>query len=134
MKSAWIVFWTVAVASVGGLLFLRNTKKYRQKSGVWRIGKSTIELLLLCLMATCLPALLIAWICMWICKPIKRPWVKATVGILSGVTLGFCSHFALEALVVLGAFGIDLKTGNQDGGFLQHWRRAAKREEEIAAA
>jgi polyferredoxin len=134
MKTAWLAFWAVAITIVGGLLFWRNTKRYRLKSAVWRMGKSIVELLILVALAAFLPALLIAWIVLWICKPIKRPWARAIVGVVSGIGLALCSHVALEILVILGAFGIDLKTGAHEGGFMNCWRKAKNREKSLASA
>lgn len=134
MKTAWLAFWATALAIVGGLLFWRNTRRYFMRSVLWRIGKSLIELVILVTLAAFLPALLIAWIVLWICKPIKKPWARAVVGVLSGVALALCSHVALEVLVVLGAFGIDLKTGVHEGGFLNCWHKAKNREKQLASA
>lgn len=89
------------------------------------MGKSAAELAVLFLTAAFLPALLIAWLVVWVTRPIKRPWVRTTVGVLTGVLFGFMSNVALEVLIILGVFSIDMKTGAHDrGGFLNCWRRA----------
>lgn len=132
MIKSWIAFWTVAIALLGGLLFWRNRKRYRRRSAVYLIGKSLLELVLLLTTAVTLPGMLIAWCVMWATKPVKRPWMKAVVGVFTGILFGFLSSFALEALVFCGIFAIDLKTGEHDSsGFLNCWRRA-KLEEKAA--
>lgn len=123
MKSV-IAFWIAALAVVGGLLFWRNTKRYRRKSVTWRLGKSVVELLVLILTAAFLPALLIVWLVSWATRPIKTPWLRTTIGVLTGVLFGFVSNVAVEVLVLLGVYCIDMRTGAHDGGFLHCWRRA----------
>lgn len=132
MKSV-IAFWTVALALLGGLLFWRNKRKYRHKSPWWLLGKSSVELLVLGLTAAFLPALLIVWLVTWVTRPIARPWVRTVVGVLSGIAFGFLSNVAVEVLVLLGVFSIDMKTGTHDrSGFLNCWRRAKAAEKQAA--
>jgi len=128
MKSI-IAFWTGALAVLGGLLFWRNKKKYRAHSAVWLLGKTVVELLVLGLTAAFLPALLIVWLVTWVTRPIKTPWVRTVVGVLTGVTFGFLSNIAVEILLLLGVFSIDMKTGaHERTGFLHCWRRAQRAE------
>jgi hypothetical protein len=135
-----IAFWTAALAVLGGLLFWRNKTRYRRKSMAWLVGTSTVELTILFLTATFLPALLIVWLVVWATRSIARPWVQTTLGVLTGVLFGFLSNVAVEGLILLGVCAIDMKTGQHDGGFLQCWQRAkisearSSRQERLVAA
>jgi hypothetical protein len=119
-----IAFWAAVLAFAGGWLCWRNRKRYMKKSVVWLISKSVTELLVLLLTASVLPALLIVWLVVWITRPIKTPWVRTVIGVLSGISFAFMSSFALEALIFLGIFAIDMKTGEHEGGFLHCWKQA----------
>lgn len=123
------MLWAAAIAIVGACLFWRNRTRYRSRSVIWQAGKSLVEMIVLFLTAAVMPALLIVWLVVWVTKPIKTPWVRTITGVLSGVLFGFCSTFALEALIVCGIFAIDLKTGAHEGGFLHCWKRAKDEDE-----
>jgi hypothetical protein len=136
MKSV-IAFWSVALATLGGLLFWRNKRKYARKSVPWLLGKSAVELLILGLTAAFSPALLIVWLVTWVTRPIETPWLRTVIGVLTGVTFGFLSNVAVEVLLILGVFSIDMKTGSHErSGFLNCWSRAkheAQSEATVAA-
>ena len=123
-----VMLWAAAIAIVGSCLYWRNRSRYRKKPVVWVAGKSLIEILVLFLTAAVMPALLIVWLVVWVTWPIKTPWVRTVVGVLSGVTFGLFSSFALEALIFFGIFAIDMKTGSHEGGFLHCWKRAKAEE------
>lgn len=119
-----VALWALAIAFVGSCLYWRNWTRYRKRSKVWLLWKTVIETVVLFLTAAAMPALLIVWLVVWITRPIKTPWIRTVVGVLSGAVFGLFSNFALEALVFMGIFAIDLKTGAHEGGFLHCWRRA----------
>jgi len=124
MKSM-IACWTAGLTIPGGLLFWRNKSRYHDQSTARQAGKSVVELVILFLTATFLPALLVVWLVVWATQPIKTPWLRTTVGVLTGVVFGFLSNVAVEVLVLLGVFSIDMKTGTAEpGGCLNWWRRA----------
>lgn len=128
MSKLLVGLWAAAIALAGGFLFWRNKRCY-QRRWQWTLTKSLCEVLVLFLTATMMPALLIVWLVVWITGPIKRPWVKTLVGVLGGIGFGFLSSFALEVLVFLGLFAVDLKTGESEGGYLNCWKRAKIEEE-----
>jgi hypothetical protein len=125
-----VALWAAIIALAGGWLFWRNRRRYAGKTWKWLLVKSVCELLVVLLTATMMPALLIIWLVVWATSPIKKPWLRTVVGVFSGVLFGFLSNFALEILIFLGLFAVDLKTGESEGGFLNCWRRAKKEEQE----
>ena len=135
MIKLWMLFWATVIAALGGLLFWRNGRKYQSNSTLWLLSKSAIEVVLLVGAAAYLPGLLIAWGVLWAVRPIQRPWVKATAGVVFGMLFGFFSNVALELLVLVGVFSIDLKTGQGErAGFLNCWKRAAGAKKQKLAA
>jgi hypothetical protein len=128
-------FWAAMIAILGGLLFWRNTVRYRHKSGFWRIGKSALEMVLLVATAQFLPGMLIAWLVLWATRPIQNGWLKTVVGVVSGITFGFLNNIFAELLVLFGVFAVEIKTGEEDkSGLINCYRRVkAKNEMKVAA-
>ena len=134
MKSV-VAFWATAIAVLGGLLFWRNRTKYQSKSSAWLLGKSGVELLILFLTAAFMPALLIVWLVVWATRSIENPWLRTILGVVTGIVFGFVSNVAVEVLVILGVFSIDMKTGAHDqGGFLHCWDRAKQADQAAPTA
>lgn len=128
-------FWAAMLAALGGLLFWRNTVRYRQRSGLWRIGKSALELVLLIATVQFLPGMLIAWLVLWATRPIRNGWLKTMVGVFAGITFGFLSNIVAELLVLFGVFAVELKTGEEDkSGLINCYRRVKVKNEMKAAA
>lgn len=128
-----IAFWSLVLALLGGLLFWRNWKRYNQKSVTWLLGKSTLELLILFVTAVFMTPLLIVWLVAWATRPIKNSWLRTIFAVLYGITFGLLSTFALEVLIFLGIFSIDMKTGaHESSGFLACWKRAKDEESQPA--
>lgn len=128
-------FWAAMIAALGGLLFWRNTVRYRHKSGLWRMGKSILEMVLLIATAQFLPGMLIAWLVLWATRPIQSGWLKTLVGVITGIFFGFMSNIFAELLVLCGVFAVELKTGDQEkAGLINCYRRVKARNEMKAAA
>ena len=123
-----LIFWAVLLSAVSGLLVWRNTRRYPTKSVIWRIVKSVSEIVLLLLSALRLPIVLISWCSVWITRPIKTPWIRATIGALAGMILGFLALYAMELLILVGVFSIDDITGEREG-FLRNLARARQAEQ-----
>jgi hypothetical protein len=123
----WVAFWVTVTAILGLLLFWKNTKTYAEESVLWRIGKSLIDMGLILLCAIRLPALLIGWCVLWLTKPIEHPALRTTMAILTGMLLAVAGQTAIEILVLLSIFAVDLVTGKQ--GFLLNWKKAGEAEE-----
>lgn len=122
-----VIFWAILASIVSGLLFWRNTRRYPRRSVTWRIAKSVSEIILLLLTAVRLPVILVSWCGIWLSRPIQTPWIRATVGAVAGIVLGFLALYAMELLILIGVFSIDDITGDREG-FLKNLhiaRRAA---------
>jgi hypothetical protein len=120
-----LIFLASMCTVVSGLLFWRNSARYPTKSVIWRAIKSIIELGLILLTAIRLPVMLVSWTCLWLTRPVDQPWLKITLGVIFGVTLGFVSAYFLELLIILGIFSVDEITGDKQG-FLSNLAKARK--------
>ena len=131
-----IAFWAATVLFLSGLLFWRNKRKYPAKRVPFLILKSGTELAILMVAAIRLPMLLCAWIGVWITRPIKAAWLRATVGVLVAVGLGYLCIVAMELVMLLSVFSIDEITGEKNGflGNLAKARDVDKRRTELARA
>ncbi len=112
----------LGIIALFGIALWKNKKSYGYKSWNWRFNKSFIDTALVLLAATCLPALLVAWIVMWAVRPFTRRGVQLTLAVLLGVLFSSVGGFALEALCVLGIFAVDLVTGQQ--GIYGWWKQS----------
>jgi hypothetical protein len=131
-----VAFWTATVLLLSGLLFWRNKVKYPAKRVPFLIHKSATELSILVVSAIRLPMLLCAWISLWITRPIKAAWLRATVGVLVAIGLGYLCVFAMELVLLLSVFSIDEITGEKNGflGNLSKARAIDRHRTELANA
>lgn len=120
-----VIFWLILGFIISSLLFWQNSKIYRGRSILWRVGKSIIEIGIILLSALRLPVILISWCTLWITRPIKTIWIKVTVATIAGLILGLLGMYALEALIIIAIFSIDDITGEREG-FLNNWNKAVK--------
>ncbi len=104
----WSVYWTALVGALFGALYLKNNHNHKDKTVQWNLGKSIIECVLLVLAVAFMPAVIAIYGSMWITKGIKRPGFKILVGFSVGTALMIIMGWALEVLVLIGVFGIDI--------------------------
>lgn len=103
----WISYWFILISALFGILIWKN-KAHRDKTRRWQISKSIIECILLILAACFLPAILVVYGSMFLTQKIQRPSLKIGVGFVLGTVLMMTIGWALELLVILGAFAINL--------------------------
>jgi hypothetical protein len=120
-----VIFWAILGSVLSVLLLWQNTRRYPTEPVKWRMGKSAIELVILLLSALWLPIVLVSWCCVWLTRPIKTNWIKATIGVLAGVSLSFMGLYVLELLLLIGVLSIDEITGDREG-FLHNLYRARR--------
>lgn len=132
MIKYWMGFWILMAALLGGLLFWRNRSSYPEKSRKWNLGKSCVDFAIIASAAAWLPALLIAWSVLWLTRPIETPAYRMTMAVVSSLALGVLGAGAMEAIVIMSVFSIDLLTGRQ--GFLGHWNRLGVNPAKLEAA
>lgn len=104
----WSVYWTALVGALLGVLWLKNSHTHKDKTTQWNLGKSIIECILLVLAVAFMPAIIAIYGSMWITKGIKRPGIKILVGFSVGTVLMIVMGWALEILVLVGVFSIDV--------------------------
>jgi hypothetical protein len=124
MLKKWFAFWAAAIGVLGLLLYWKNAYTYSHQSLMWKVGKSFADLVVIILAAARLPALLVAWCILWLTRPIKTPVWRTTVAVVIGTILGVLASTtvgAMEIIVLLSVFAVDLVTGKQ--GFLGHRQR-----------
>jgi hypothetical protein len=130
-KWFWYILWTVLIGSV----LTRNIIKYKEQPIIWNLGKSLLDTIVIVVSALFLPPFLIATDVAWIVGFIHKKWLKVAVGIVSGISLGIASAYIMEVVILLGIFGVDNKTG-PDNGFIKRWRQVKNEEltgEKVAA-
>ena len=108
MKIRWFLYWTLLCSALAGVLLWKNNKFYPTETKQWKAGKSAIEFVMLILATTFLPAILVVYSSMFFTKGIKRPGIKIGAGFLVGTILMMSVGFALELLVLAGAFAVNL--------------------------
>jgi hypothetical protein len=104
-----ILFWTTLFSFISGILYWRNIKKYKKRSKYWNFCKAISETFVLFLTAIFIPGLLIGWCITWIISPIKKIRLKIIFGIVISILLNCISTIAVELLIIIGIFSIDLK-------------------------
>ena len=104
----WYAYWTALVAALFGVVYFKNIRTYRDKTRYWQLGKSIIESILLVIAAAFMPAILVVYGSMYLTQNIKRPAIRIGIGFFVGTALMMTIGWALELLVILGAFAINL--------------------------
>jgi len=104
----WSLYWTALISLLFGALYTKNYFNHKDKTIQWNLGKSIIECVLLVLAVAFMPAVIAIYGSMWITKGIKRPGFKILVGFSVGTALMLIMGWALEILVLIGVFGIDI--------------------------
>lgn len=108
MRYRWYMYWISLISALFGLLLFKNKRNHSDKSWHWNLGKSTIECILLVLAAAFMPAILVVYAANYFTLPIEKPAYKIGLGFIIGTTLMACLAWALEILVIVGVFAIDL--------------------------
>jgi len=127
----WYLYWTTLVALLLGGLYTKNQYKHKQKSIQWKIGKSVIECALLVLAVIFMPPVLVVYGSMWATKKITRPGFRIAASFTVGTLLMLTIGWALEVLVLVGIFSIDMISDDFLG--YMHERRAQKEAEMLRA-
>lgn len=104
----WILYWIALIASLFSVLLFKNRRSYTDKTKHWQLGKSIIECILLVLAAAFMPAILVVYASMYFTMWIKRPAFRIGAGFIIGTVLLMTLGWALELLVLAGAFAINL--------------------------
>lgn len=122
----WHAYWVALIGLLFGALYWKNARTHKDKTRQWRVGKSAIECILLVLAAAFMPAILVVYGSMYFTKNIKRPAFRIAAGVAIGTGLMMIVSWALEFLVILGVFSIDLLS-NDFLGYMKE--RQVKREQ-----
>jgi hypothetical protein len=108
MKARWFLYWAMLVSSLLAVLYVKNKKMYVQQSRSWYIGKTIIECIMLVLAAAFLPVLLVIYTSVYITRNIRKPAFKIGAGFIVGTMLMVTLNWALELVVLAGAFAVNL--------------------------
>jgi asparagine N-glycosylation enzyme membrane subunit Stt3 len=104
----WYAYWAGIIAFLFGALYLKNAHRHQDKTCQWNLSKSAIECIMLVLATAFMPAILVVYGSMWLTKGIKRPAFRMGAGVAIGTILMMLVGWALEVLVLLGVFSINL--------------------------
>lgn len=126
----WSVYWTALVGALLGALYLKNNHNHKDKSLQWNLLKSCSECILLVLAVAFMPAIIAIYGSMWITKGIKRPGIKILVGFSVGTALMLIMGWALEILVLIGVFSIDVLSDD----FLSFMNERRQMKEQLRAS
>jgi len=107
MKLRWYAYWVVLVGSLFGVLYWKNNRSHN-KPRRFVLGKSTIECVMLVLASIFMPAILVVYSSMYFTRWIKRPAFKIGAGFIVATILATTLGWALELLVLAGAFSVNL--------------------------
>lgn len=124
----WRVYWASMLTGLCIVLLIKNWYMYTNKNWRFKIGKSIIEGVLLVAFAVWIPAFLVVYSSMWLTQRIDRPAIRTAASILAGIGLTVLGGRFLEALVIMGCFGIELLSRD----FLSYYRE--HREQRLAQA
>ncbi|MGI4814090.1 MAG: hypothetical protein ACRYGG_12270 [Janthinobacterium lividum] len=80
-----------------------------------------MDTIVIALSAIFLPPFLIAMNAAWVGSFFTNRWLKMTVGLTVGIFLGLISTYAMELIILMGVFSVDLKTGT-GSGILKRWQ------------
>jgi hypothetical protein len=114
----WHAYWVGLVSLLFGALYFKNIHNHPDKTGQWRLGKTAIECILLILAAAFMPAILVIYASFYFTRNIKRPGFKMVAGVAIGTSLMMIVGWALEILVLIGVFSIDLLSND----FLSYYK------------
>ncbi len=103
-----ILYWIGLIGCLFGLLYWKNRRGYVDKTRRWYFSKSFIECGMLVLAAIFMPAIIVAYAAMWITSFFKRPSLRIGIGFAVSTILFMSIGWALEVLVIVGVFAIDL--------------------------
>jgi hypothetical protein len=128
MLRAWKLFWICLWSILFGAVFTRNIVKYKDQPVWWNLCKSLLDITVIVLSVLFLPPFLVGTSVAWIVRDIKKTWLKVITGIISGITLGIVSAYAMEAIILLSVFSVDKITGPRKG-IIGRWRTVSRIEE-----
>jgi hypothetical protein len=103
----WYLYWVGLVSALFGVLYWKNNRAHN-KPRRFVLGKSSIECVMLVLASIFMPAILVVYSSMYFTRWIKRPAFKIGAGFIVGTILMTTVGWALELLVLAGAFSINL--------------------------
>jgi len=87
---------------------MKNQRTHRDKTRQWQIGKSAIECVLVILAAVFLPMILVVYGSMWATRKIEKPGFRIAASFTVGTILTLTMGWALELLVLMGVFSVDM--------------------------
>jgi len=111
LAARYKLFWAACIATLCGLAFWKNSKRYPGKSKLWRLGKSAIDTGLVLLLAVYAPALLLMYVVIWLTSPFKNKIMQSTAAFASILAVSHLAGIVFEAVAVFGVFAVDLLTG-----------------------
>ena len=115
-KFFWVALWTILIGS----LLTKNIVKYKEKPILWNMGKTCLDSIIIIVSAVYLPVFLVGIDGSWIASHFQNKWYKMLIGIVSGIALGVVSVYCMELVIILSIFGIDSKTGPEEG-IIKRW-------------
>lgn len=110
MLRRWYLYWLVLFGGLLGLLWYKNRQERSDRPWQWIGLKSLVELGVIALSAFYLPAILVLYVTNWaVMKVFKDPNHRLLVmgiTLACSIVLGIIATFAVEAVMLLGIFGI----------------------------
>jgi hypothetical protein len=109
-------YWGALGACLLGASLFWNKQQYPERSWLWIVGKSGVDLALLVVLTAVLPALVLAYSCIWTMDQLgphlpKDRILRVTVAIITTTGIAWLGGIFLEALLFIGVFAMDLVTG-----------------------
>lgn len=105
----WKAYWAALISALFGVVLWKNYRYYKDKSTKFKVAKSTVETALIASSAAWMPGILIVYGSAWATKPMERkPYIRMGLAAVASVFLILASTFALELLVLIGVFSVEL--------------------------
>jgi hypothetical protein len=122
MTRLWKAYWAAAGTALCVLAAVRNWKKYRGRSWWFIGGKAALDSGLVVVLAVFCPPLLVSLSVLWLLQFVKKdPVWQTVVAVFAGMGLMTLGGWALEILILIGTFSMDLLSSR----ILKHWRDSA---------
>jgi hypothetical protein len=109
-------YWAATCTLAGGLSLISNLRRYPSRSAVWIAGKSLLDLSLLLVLFSLLPALIVVYVTLFILDRVNETWEldrvwRITITIVTGLLVSKLAAVCFELVFLIGAVAMNVITG-----------------------